>query len=62
MKEIKIIIDVINQNPEINYIITSSNADVGGQRISKRLSNLAKKNTNICYLESLGQKLEICFL
>ncbi len=55
--EIKILIDVINQNPEINYIITSSNADVGGQRISKKMSNLAKKNNNICYVESLGQKL-----
>lgn len=44
----------IAQRPDLNFLITKSNADTGGQEINERLEAFGRQAPNCCVVDSLG--------
>lgn len=55
-KQIDEMIRVMVNNPQIMFICTKANADVGGVKINAALKDAANKNNNIILFDSLGLK------
>ena len=53
-KQVFVLIKALNAFPSMNFIITKSNADAGGQIINKILDKEAKKHKNWIVVYSLG--------
>jgi GDP/UDP-N,N'-diacetylbacillosamine 2-epimerase (hydrolysing) len=47
---------LLNDYPENQYLVTSSNFDAGGSEINETFFKLAEQNKNIFFVKSLGQK------
>ncbi len=54
LDQIKIVIDVILNHPEFNYIITKSNIDEGGIEINEYIKECVQGKENILFIDSLG--------
>lgn len=46
----------INERTDLNFLITKSNADIGGQGINEQLDEFAKQTANCCVVASLGMQ------
>lgn len=56
IKQTKSLIKVMINHPEMNFIISKSNADLGGDEINKLWDKEAKKHTNWKVVYSLGSR------
>lgn len=54
--QVKALCEAIKERKDIFFIITSSNADVGGQITNSMLQEYAEKNTNAAFTINLGTK------
>jgi len=55
-EQIKAFVDSIKEFPEINFIVTKANADLGGSRINALLEIVEKSVENMHLFDSLGVK------
>lgn len=46
----------ITERTDLNFLITKSNADIGGQSINKKLDEFTKQAFNCCVVASLGMR------
>ena len=54
-EQIKILLDFIGKHPELNYIITKSNIDEGGDLINEYIEEWSKSKDNVKFVASLGR-------
>jgi GDP/UDP-N,N'-diacetylbacillosamine 2-epimerase (hydrolysing) len=55
-KKALLIINTLIKHKDINFFITASNIDKGGEEINKIFKKASKKNKNFRYFKSLGEK------
>lgn len=53
-KQLDELLAAITERMDLNFLITKSNADIGGQGINKKLDEFAKQVPNCCIVASLG--------
>lgn len=56
------LLSVISERIDLNFLITKSNADRGGQHINQMLDAFAEHHTNCCVVSSLGMQRYISVL
>lgn len=54
IKQVKILLEVMRKNEELEFVFTKANADEGGVEINLLISNYANKYNNIHLVDSLG--------
>ena len=54
-EQIESLMQFINKHPEINYIITKSNIDNGGDEINQYIEKIVRDKKNIKFVSSLGR-------
>jgi UDP-hydrolysing UDP-N-acetyl-D-glucosamine 2-epimerase len=50
------VLKAISQHPDVQFIITASNADVNGVEIINQVRNFSESQKNVTYVSSLGQQ------
>lgn len=54
LEQIKELLKVCENNPDINFLITKANADAGGRIINEKIDEYVEKHTNAIAFTSLG--------
>ena len=55
-RQIESLLSAIGEREDMNFLITKSNADMGGQRINQALDIFAQTHKNCCVVSSLGMQ------
>ena len=54
--QVEALLAAIAERTDLNFLITKSNADTGGQEINERLDAFAEENPHCCVVASLGMR------
>ena len=55
-RQVDELLSAIADRPDLNFLITKSNADTGGREINAKLDEFAKRAPNCCVVASLGMR------